>query len=388
MGGGESTAEKYAKFGAGEYSSSDFERYVDSRGDLAAAWAKIESDPTAWDSKYWIDKGATSKSAFGRAHAAEDAELYAGTYGDAGDTKVLPGTDAYDSYFGDGSGTYFDDFISEPASAEGGGSRSGISSAAAANPFFPQLVPEYTPQGLLDWSGYMPAGGMFGHEQYQPWTNPNAIPENLFYYQPPTIHAGGGISGGGYSGGSSGGYSGGSSGSVSYTPVGNISTGSSSDSDAVFTPFMADAPVLGTQGEDTGHTLEELVIMSDPSTSVVPTTSPVLNVPSELQAERANQIINQHVTQGLIDYKPELAADFATVDLGGNYQYDQAQARIEQAALDLLKAQPKAILGGNLSTGSPVSMIWNSAIPTTASMPGGTGASYVAQDAHLARPDM
>ena len=381
MGGGESTAEKYAKFGAGEYSSSDFERYVDSRGDLAAAWAKIESDPTAWDSKYWIDKGATSKSAFGRAHAAEDAELYAGTYGDAGDTKVLPGTGAYDSYFGDGSGTYFDEFIARPSGDSGGGG-GGSSAPYAANPFFPQLVPEYTPQGLLDWSAYMPAGGLFGHEQYQPWANPNAIPENLFYYQPPTIHAGGGISGGG----SSGGYSGGSSGSVSYTPVGNISTGSSSDSDAVFTPFMADAPVGGTQGKDTGHTLEELVIMSDPSTSAVPTTSPVLNVPSQLQAERANQIINQHVTQGLIDYKPELAADFATVDLGGNYQYDQAQARIEQAALDLLKAQPKAILGGNLSTGSPVSMIWNSAIPTTASMVGGTGNSYVAQDAHLANP--
>ena len=352
MGGGESTAEKYAKFGAGEYTSSDFESYVDSRPDLAVAWSKIESDPTAWDSKYWIDKGATSKAAFGRAHAAEDAELYAGTYGDAGDTKVLPGTGAYDSYFGDGSGTYFDEFIARPSGDSGGGG-GGSSAPYAANPFFPQLVPEYTPQGLLDWSAYMPAGGLFGHEQYQPWANPNAIPENLFYYQPPTIHAGGGISGGG----SSGGYSGGSSGSVSYTPVGNISTGSSSDSDAVFTPFMADAPVLGTQGKDTGHTLEELVIMSDPSTSAVPTTSPVLNVPSQLQAERANQIINQHVTQGLIDYKPELAADFATVDLGGNYQYDQAQARIEQAALDLLKAQPKAILGGNLSTGSPVSMI-------------------------------
>jgi hypothetical protein len=271
------------------------------------------------------------------------------------------------------------DVAPSPPSSGGGG---GSSAPYAANPFFPQLVPEYTPQGLLDWSGYMPAGGMFGHEQYQPWTNPNAIPENLFYYQPPTIHAGGGISGGGYSGGSSG--------SVSYTPVGNISTGSSSDSDAVFTPFMADAPVLGTQGKDTGHTLEELVIMSDPSTSAVPTTFPVLNATSELQAEMANQIINQHVTQGLIDYKPELERDFevATHGYGGAYAQDQAQARIEQAALDLLKAQPKAILGGNLSTGSPVSMIWNSAIPTTASMPGGTGASYVAQDAHLARPDM
>ena len=370
MGGGESTAEKYAKFGAGEYTSSDFESYVDSRPDLAAAWSKIESDPTAWDSKYWIDKGATSKAAFGRAHAAEDAELYAGTYGDAGDTKVLPGTDAYDSYFGDGSGTYFDEFIARPSGDSGGGG-GGSSAPYAANPFFPQLVPEYTPQGLLDWSAYMPAGGLFGHEQYQPWTNPNAIPENLFYYQPPTIHAGGGISGGGYSGvpsrvpsGVSSGVpsgvpSGGSSGSVSYTPVGNISAGSSSSDGDVYTPFMGDAPVLGTQGKDTGHTLEELVIMSDPSTSVVPTTFPVLNATSELQAEMANQIINQHVTQGLIDYKPELAADFATVGLGGDYQYDQAQARIEQAALDLLKAQPKAILGGNLSTGSPVSMIWS-----------------------------
>ena len=81
-------------------------------------------------------------------------------------------------------------------------------SPRSSNPFFPQLVPEYTPQGLLDWSEYMPEGGMFGHEQYQPWTNPNSIPENIFNYQPPMIHA----SAGGSAGGSGG----------SFIPVGLI----------------------------------------------------------------------------------------------------------------------------------------------------------------------
>ena len=227
MGGGESTAERYAKFGRGEYSSEDFEKYVDSRPDLAAAWGKIESDPSAWDSKYWIDKGATSKAAFGRAHAAEDAELYAGTYGDAGDTKVLPGTPEYEAYFGDGGGTYFDSFISG-ASEEGGGGGGG-SSYRAANPFFPQLVQEYEAPGLLDWSAYMPEGGLFGNEQYQPWTNPNAIPENVFYYQPPMINysPGAGFSrGGSYTGGYGGGHSGsdgGYMGSESVAPLGEPS---------------------------------------------------------------------------------------------------------------------------------------------------------------------
>jgi len=196
-GGGGSTAEKYAKFGAGEYSSSDFERYVDSRPDLAAAWRKIESDPSAPDSRYWIDKGASSKSAFGRAHAAEDAELYAGTYGDSGDTKVLPGTPEYEAYFGDSGGTSFDSFISSPSSSgesSGGGgllvSRPSVaSSPVPSNPYYPQLVQEYEAPSLMDYSAYMPADSLFGYDQYQPYTNPNAIDSSIFNYQPPTIYA-------------------------------------------------------------------------------------------------------------------------------------------------------------------------------------------------------
>ncbi len=200
-GGGGSTAEKYAKFGAGEYSSSDFESYVDSRPDLAAGWRKIESDPSAWDSKYWIDKGATSKSAFGRAHAAEDAELYAGTYGDSGDTKVLPGTPEYEAYFGDSGGTSFDSFISSPSSSgessgagggSGGGSggglptNSGIGPYPADNMYFPQLTHAYETPQAQDWSQY----GLLD-PAYQPWSvqgGQQFVPENIWNYAPPQIN--------------------------------------------------------------------------------------------------------------------------------------------------------------------------------------------------------
>jgi len=74
---------------------------------------------------------------------------------------------------------------------DGGGGGGGSSAPYASNPFFPQLVQDYTPPGLLDWSEYMPAGGLFGYDQYQPWINPNNIPSNIFNYQPPRIHAGG-----------------------------------------------------------------------------------------------------------------------------------------------------------------------------------------------------
>jgi len=201
MGGGGSTAEKYAKFGAGKYSSSDFERYVDSKGDLAAAWNKIESDPTAWDSKYWIDKGATSKAAFGRAHAAEDAELYAGTYGSGG-TKVVPGSAEYDAYFGDSGGTRFDDFAATPPSADSGGGGSSVGSSVgsgsptnpstgigpypADNMYFPQLTHAYETPQAQDWSQY----GLLD-PNYQPWSvqgGQQFVPENIWNYAPPQIN--------------------------------------------------------------------------------------------------------------------------------------------------------------------------------------------------------
>jgi len=221
-GGSGSTAEKYAKFGAGEYSSSDFESYVDSRPDLAAAWSKIESDPTAWDSKYWIDKGATSKSAFGRAHAAEDAELYAGTYG-AGGTKVVPGSPEYEAYFGDSGGTSFDSFISG-ASGEGEGGGGGSSGIGPGNPYYPQRVQAFTPRTAQDYSAIMPAGSPLAVNKgilYQADINSQGIPDSIWNYQPPMLYA---------SGGGGGGLSMGTGGGGHFIPTGMLSVESHSPS--------------------------------------------------------------------------------------------------------------------------------------------------------------
>jgi len=353
MGGGASTAEKYAKFGAGEYTSSDFESYVDSRPDLAAAWSKIESDPTAWDSKYWIDKGATSKAAFGRAHAAEDAELYAGTYGDAGDTKVLPGTDAYDSYFGDSSGTYFDEFIARPSGDSGGGG-GGSSAPYAANPFYPQLVQDYTPPGLLDWSGYMPAGGLFGHEQYQYATNPNNIPSNIFDYQPPRIHAGGYGGGGGLIGSyPTGGYPTGGY-STGYIPTESTST--TSGGPDVASTWVPETPItidpylnsfLGNAMADKANTLGGLMAVA---TDTAPFTS--VGQGGDYAMQKAADQVREHVVQNLVQETPALQRSFDIVSgqnsSGGKALYfseqalDEAQRNIDNAVAAAVKNNPAA----------------------------------------------
>jgi len=285
-GGSGSTAEKYAKFGAGEYSSSDFESYVDSRPDLAAAWSKIESDPTAWDSKYWIDKGATSKSAFGRAHAAEDAELYAGTYG-AGGTKVVPGSPEYDAYFGDSGGTYFDSFISG-ASGEGEGGGGGSSRIGPGNPYYPQRVQEFTPRTAQDWSAYMPAGSPLAVNKgilYQADINSQGIPDSIWNYQPPMLYA---------SGGGGGGLSMGTGGGGHFIPTGMLSVGSHSPSSSSSSvPVGSDDPRNienrggpdrpdGGGGADTDtQTRHDPTKRSNPGGASYPTTTPA-HYPTDL----------------------------------------------------------------------------------------------------------
>ena len=70
-------AKEYAKY---KPESTRFGSYVDEHPDLSSAWKRIESDPNHPDSQYWIKRGATSKDAFGRAHAAEDFALKTGDY--------------------------------------------------------------------------------------------------------------------------------------------------------------------------------------------------------------------------------------------------------------------------------------------------------------------
>ena len=80
-----------------------------------------------------------------------------------------------------------------PESSGGSVSRAPVTTTAvspvASNPFYPMLVQEYEAPGLMDYSAYMPADSLFGYEQYQPYTNPNAIDPSIFNYQPPTIYA-------------------------------------------------------------------------------------------------------------------------------------------------------------------------------------------------------
>ena len=75
-----------------------YSTYVDLSPDLASAWERIQSDPTDWRSEYWIKRGATSKEAFGKAHAAEDMALKTGSYKQSG-TDYKKGSDKWGELF-------------------------------------------------------------------------------------------------------------------------------------------------------------------------------------------------------------------------------------------------------------------------------------------------
>ena len=66
----------------------DAEKYVDSHGDLADAWKKIQANPAGTQGSYWLQRmgGQMSKQAFGEAHRGESKLLFEGKY--AGGTKV------------------------------------------------------------------------------------------------------------------------------------------------------------------------------------------------------------------------------------------------------------------------------------------------------------
>ena len=98
--------------------------YVDLSPDLAAAWSLIEAANQGKDvntlfagqgagtglspaeqAKYWQDRGATSKEAFGQAHAAEDMALKLGTYKQSG-TDYKLGSDKWKEAFTSRPGQY------------------------------------------------------------------------------------------------------------------------------------------------------------------------------------------------------------------------------------------------------------------------------------------
>jgi hypothetical protein len=216
---------------------------------------------------------------------------------------------------------------------------SALESPVPSNPYYPMRVPEYTAPGLVDYSAYMPAGSMFGYEQYQPYTNPNAIPENIFYYQPPKIYGDAEAFGGMGSGGvSRGGFIRPST-AISVGSGGDESTGSKKPSGAdLFNPDVMIPTAVGNVP------LGEAYAQLDASRPTSDFDKPIAVNP-DLRHDYASRAIESYVNQALIDYDPSLERDVRfTQTSGSNYQQDQARARIEAAKQEILKQNPKAVV--------------------------------------------
>jgi len=177
-------AKEYAKYKPEQ--DTQFENYVDATPGLASVWDEIQSDPTGTQGSYWTQRGATSKAAFGRSHAAEDAALRSGTYhgGKSGRTDYMPGTEAWKTLFpGDDPSTTFEDWQAGAGGGAGGGADAG-GWATARGGGAPGAA-NY-PMGLVD---YQEPSAMSGIPlDFQPWLQPDHIPDSLWNYQPPTLN--------------------------------------------------------------------------------------------------------------------------------------------------------------------------------------------------------
>jgi hypothetical protein len=162
-------AKEYAKYKPNQ--DAKFESYVDDNPHLASAWEEIQSEPTGTQGSYWKQRGATSKAAFGRAHAAEDYALSEGTY--HGGTDVSP---------------YEEDTLFESWLAGGGNGNGGNGNGGGWSPATGGGAPGSAnyPIGLVD---YQEPSAMSGIPlEFQPWLQPSHIPDSLWNYQAPTLN--------------------------------------------------------------------------------------------------------------------------------------------------------------------------------------------------------
>ena len=160
FGGKFNYGKEYAKYRP-KQPASIFEQYVDETPDLLSAWNQIESDPQGTQGSYWIPRGASSKAAFGRAHAAEDSALAGGTY--RGGTDVAPWT----------GGTRFEGFLDLLSGGGGGDTGPGpLGEYTGSNPYYPVMDTQYS----------APAGGGLIPDAYAPWSEASTayVPENIW----------------------------------------------------------------------------------------------------------------------------------------------------------------------------------------------------------------
>ena len=206
MSGGYNYADAYSRYRQGVSSDSDFEKYVDAKH--GSYWKLIDAYNKGEDvdkkfagqyqhpaglspsqqAEYWQKRGANSKAAFGRAHAAEDASLRSGTY--QGGTKVKP-------WEGD---TTFETW-NKNKGKKNDNTETPTGPIQHDNPYFPMLTQDYSSPASQDWAAYMGAGNPAltgitaanpaGNKGllYQPWTSDYqtaaGIPNNLWNYAPP-----------------------------------------------------------------------------------------------------------------------------------------------------------------------------------------------------------
>ena len=180
FGGKFNYAKEYAKYKPNQ-PDSIFEQYVEKTPDLLAAWNKIQDDPTGTQGSYWKPRGATSKAAFGRAHAAESGALKSGTYHGGTDVKPSKGNTRFESFL--------DTLSDTPAVEVEEPERPGFNPYLGDNPSFPLLDTAYTSPSAPSWAQ---GGGGLIPDAYAPWVD-SGIPENIWQGEGPVQGLGYGV---------------------------------------------------------------------------------------------------------------------------------------------------------------------------------------------------
>ena len=160
FGGKFNYGKEYAKYRP-KQPASIFEQYVDETPDLLAAWNQIEGDPQGTQGSYWIPRGASSKAAFGRAHAAEDSALAGGTY--QGGTDVAPWT----------GGTRFEGFLDLLSNDGTPDIPPGpLGEYTGSNPYYTVMDTQYS----------APSGGGLIPDAYATWSDASKayVPESIW----------------------------------------------------------------------------------------------------------------------------------------------------------------------------------------------------------------
>jgi len=202
FGGKFNYAKEYSKYKP-NVSGSIFEDYI---GDDSVTWKMIDTlqkggDMRQFDGQgnpnltpeqqadYWIKRGATTKAAFGRAHAAESKALKSGTYHGGTDVKSSSGKTKFE--------TFMDTLSATPVVEEEEPARPGFNPYLGDNPSFPLLDTAYSSPSAPSWAQ---GGGGLIPDAYAPWASSSMqtgeggyVPQNIWQGEGPVQGLGYGV---------------------------------------------------------------------------------------------------------------------------------------------------------------------------------------------------